>query len=163
MDERSRTAQVIVYTDGGCRGNPGPGGWAALLRYGDHERELTGAEAQTTNNRMELMGAIAALEALTRSSRVALYTDSQYVKKGMTEWLKSWIARGWLTADKKPVKNADLWQRLQAAAAGQDVVEQGALGLISLGRRPAEAVGLEERIVEARHAGREDVPTARGR
>jgi ribonuclease HI len=121
MDERSRTAQVIVYTDGGCRGNPGPGGWAALLRYGDHERELTGAEAQTTNNRMELMGAIAALEALTRSSRVALYTDSQYVKKGMTEWLKSWIARGWLTADKKPVKNADLWQRLQAAAAGHQV------------------------------------------
>jgi ribonuclease HI len=121
MDERSRTAQVIVYTDGGCRGNPGPGGWAALLRYGDHERELTGAEAQTTNNRMELMGAIAALEALTRTSRVALYTDSQYVKKGMTEWLKSWIARGWLTADKKPVKNADLWQRLQAAAAGHQV------------------------------------------
>ena len=121
MDERSRTAQVIVYTDGGCRGNPGPGAWAALLRYGDHERELTGAEAQTTNNRMELMGAIAALEALTRSSRVALYTDSQYVKKGMTEWLKSWIARGWLTADKKPVKNADLWQRLQAAAAGHQV------------------------------------------
>ncbi len=121
MDERSRTAQVIVYTDGGCRGNPGPGGWAALLRYGDHERELTGAEAQTTNNRMELMGAIGALEALTRSSRVALYTDSQYVKKGMTEWLKSWIARGWLTADKKPVKNADLWQRLQTAAAGHQV------------------------------------------
>ena len=121
MDERSRTAQVLVYTDGGCRGNPGPGGWAALLRYGDHERELTGAEAQTTNNRMELMGAIAALEALTRTSRVALYTDSQYVKKGMTEWLKSWIARGWLTADKKPVKNADLWQRLQAAAAGHQV------------------------------------------
>jgi ribonuclease HI len=121
MDERSHTAQVIVYTDGGCRGNPGPGGWAALLRYGDHERELTGAEAQTTNNRMELMGAIGALEALTRSSRVALYTDSQYVKKGMTEWLKSWIARGWLTADKKPVKNADLWQRLQTAAAGHQV------------------------------------------
>ena len=121
MDERSRTAQVMVYTDGGCRGNPGPGGWAALLRYGDHERELTGAEAQTTNNRMELMGAIGALEALTRSSRVALYTDSQYVKKGMTEWLKSWIARGWLTADKKPVKNADLWQRLQTAAAGHQV------------------------------------------
>ena len=121
MDERSRTAQVIVYTDGGCRGNPGPGGWAALLRYGDHERELTGAEAQTTNNRMELMGAIAALEALTRASRVALFTDSQYVKKGMTEWLKSWVARGWLTADKKPVKNADLWQRLQAAAAGHHV------------------------------------------
>ena len=121
MDERSRTAQVIVYTDGGCRGNPGPGGWAALLRYGDHERELTGAEAQTTNNRMELMGAIGALEALTRSSRVALYTDSQYVKKGMTEWLKSWIARGWLTADKKPVKNADLWQRLQTAASGHQV------------------------------------------
>ena len=114
-------AAVVVYTDGGCRGNPGPGAWAALLRYGAHERELSGAEPITTNNRMELMGAIVALETLTRASRVVLYTDSQYVKKGMTEWLRSWVARGWLTADRKPVKNADLWQRLQTAAARHQV------------------------------------------
>lgn len=116
MTEEATSNMVVIYTDGGCRGNPGPGGWAALLRYGEHERELTGAEPVTTNNRMELMGAIVALETLTRASRVVLYTDSQYVKKGMTEWLPSWVARGWLTADRKPVKNADLWQRLQAAA-----------------------------------------------
>ncbi len=114
-------AAVVVYTDGGCRGNPGPGAWAALLRYGAHERELSGAEPITTNNRMELMGAIVALETLTRASRVVLYTDSQYVKKGMTEWLRSWVARGWLTADRKPVKNADLWQRLQTAAERHQV------------------------------------------
>ena len=116
MTEEATSNMVVIYTDGGCRGNPGPGGWAALLRYGEHERELTGAEPVTTNNRMELMGAIVALETLTRASRVVLYTDSQYVKKGMTEWLPSWVARGWLTADRKPVNNADLWQRLQAAA-----------------------------------------------
>jgi ribonuclease HI len=117
----NEAAAVVVYTDGGCRGNPGPGAWAALLRYGEHERELSGAEPITTNNRMELMGAIVALETLTRASRVVLYTDSQYVKKGMTEWLRSWVARGWLTADRKPVKNADLWQRLQTAAARHQV------------------------------------------
>lgn len=117
----SETGSVVIYTDGGCRGNPGPGAWAALLRYGEHERELSGAEPITTNNRMELMGAIVALETLTRASRVVLYTDSQYVKKGMTEWLRSWVARGWLTADRKPVKNADLWQRLQTAAQRHQV------------------------------------------
>ncbi len=117
----NEAAAVVVYTDGGCRGNPGPGAWAALLRYGEHERELSGAEPITTNNRMELMGAIVALETLTRASRVVLYTDSQYVKKGMTEWLRSWVARGWLTADRKPVKNADLWQRLQTAAERHQV------------------------------------------
>jgi ribonuclease HI len=117
----NEAAAVVVYTDGGCRGNPGPGAWAALLRYGEHERELSGTEPITTNNRMELMGAIVALETLTRASRVVLYTDSQYVKKGMTEWLRSWVARGWLTADRKPVKNADLWQRLQTAAQRHQV------------------------------------------
>lgn len=117
----NEAAAVVVYTDGGCRGNPGPGAWAALLRYCEHERELSGAEPITTNNRMELMGAIVALETLTRASRVVLYTDSQYVKKGMTEWLRSWVARGWLTADRKPVKNADLWQRLQTAAERHQV------------------------------------------
>jgi len=111
------TERVIVYTDGACRGNPGPGGWAALLRFGTHVRELCGAEADTTNNRMELMGAIRALEALKRPAAVTLYTDSQYVQRGISEWLPGWIARGWRTASKTAVKNADLWQRLQAASA----------------------------------------------
>ncbi len=115
MLEKTTPEQVIIYTDGACRGNPGPGAWGALLRYGDHLKELSGAEPATTNNRMELMGAIAALEALKRPSEVALYTDSQYVKKGITEWIKDWIKRGWLTAARQPVKNADLWQRLQQA------------------------------------------------
>ena len=115
MLEKTTPVQVIIYTDGACRGNPGPGAWGALLRYGDHLKELSGAEPATTNNRMELMGAIAALEALKRPSEVALYTDSQYVKKGITEWIKDWIKRGWLTAARQPVKNADLWQRLQQA------------------------------------------------
>jgi ribonuclease HI len=108
---------VVIHTDGACRGNPGPGGWGALLRYRGQERVLRGGEPGTTNNRMEMLGAISALEALKRPSRVALYTDSQYVQKGITEWLPGWIRRGWRTADRKPVKNADLWQRLQAAAA----------------------------------------------
>ena len=106
---------VEIFTDGACSGNPGPGGWGALLRMGDVEKELSGGEDNTTNNRMEMMGAIKALEALTRPSHVKLYTDSQYVQKGISEWLPGWIKRGWKTADKKPVKNADLWQRLDAA------------------------------------------------
>jgi len=110
------TAKTVeIYTDGACSGNPGPGGWGALLRYGDVEKELSGGEDNTTNNRMELMGAIAALESLTKPSVVKLYTDSQYVQKGVNEWMPAWIRRGWQTADKKPVKNVDLWQRLQAA------------------------------------------------
>ena len=112
---------VIIYTDGACRGNPGPGGWGTLLRYGDHVRELSGAEAATTNNRMELMAAIKGLEALNRPTVVDLYTDSQYVQKGISEWLAGWIARGWRTASKTPVKNTDLWQRLQAASAPHTV------------------------------------------
>ena len=113
--------RVLIHTDGACLGNPGPGGWAALLRYGGRERELSGAEADTTNNRMELMAAIAALEALSRPCKVALYTDSRYVQQGIGEWLPRWQARGWRTADGKPVKNQDLWQRLAAAAAGHQV------------------------------------------
>jgi ribonuclease HI len=109
--------RVWVYTDGACRGNPGPGGWGALLRYGDREKELYGGEAQTTNNRMELMAAIQALEALSRPCEVTLTTDSQYVRKGITEWLASWKRRGWKTADKQPVKNQDLWERLERAIA----------------------------------------------
>jgi len=106
---------VEIYTDGACSGNPGPGGWGALLRFGAAEKELSGGEAHTTNNRMELMGAIAALEALKKPARVKLYTDSIYVKDGITKWLKGWKAKGWLTADKKPVKNKELWQQLDAA------------------------------------------------
>ena len=112
---------VVIYTDGGCRGNPGPGGWAALLKYGAAERTLAGAETMTTNNRMELMAAIQALEALRRPSEIDLYTDSQYVQKGISEWIDGWIKRGWRTANKAPVKNADLWQRLQTAAKPHNV------------------------------------------
>lgn len=110
-------AVVEVHTDGACSGNPGPGGWGALLRWNGQEKELAGAEAHTTNNRMELMAAIAALEGLKRPCRVRLHTDSQYVRTGITEWLPRWIRNGWRTAQKKPVKNADLWQRLNEAAA----------------------------------------------
>ena len=113
---------VIIHTDGACKGNPGPGGWGAILQTGGgHEKELWGGEALTTNNRMELMAAIMALETLKRPCRVDLHTDSKYVMQGITEWMRGWKARGWLTADKKPVKNADLWQRLDAARARHEV------------------------------------------
>jgi len=107
---------VEIYTDGACSGNPGPGGWGAILRYGATEKELSGGESPTTNNRMELMAAIIALETLKRPSEVAVYTDSQYVKNGVTTWMHGWKKNGWRTADKKPVKNSDLWQRLDHAA-----------------------------------------------
>ncbi|MFT3667911.1 MAG: ribonuclease HI [Pseudoxanthomonas sp.] len=107
---------ISIHTDGSCLGNPGPGGWAALLRYGEKERELVGGEGQTTNNRMELMAAIAALEALTEACQVTLHIDSQYVRQGITEWMPSWVRRGWKTAGGDPVKNRDLWERLHAAA-----------------------------------------------
>lgn len=109
--------RVEIHTDGACSGNPGPGGWAAVLRWRGHEKELSGAEPLTTNNRMELQAAIAALESLKRPMRVELWTDSQYLRQGITEWLRTWKARGWTTADKKPVKNQDLWERLDRAAA----------------------------------------------
>ena len=112
---------VEVHTDGACSGNPGPGGWGAILRWEGRERELSGGEPLTTNNRMELMAAIAALEALKRPVSVHVYTDSQYLRQGITEWLRGWKARGWLTADKKPVKNKDLWERLDAANARHTV------------------------------------------
>jgi len=112
---------VEVYTDGACRGNPGPGGWGALLIFKSLEKELSGAETQTTNNRMELMGAIKALAALTRGVKVRLHTDSKYVCTGVTEWLPNWKARGWRTADKKPVKNQDLWERLDVEAQRHEV------------------------------------------
>ena len=109
------TKLVDIFTDGACSGNPGPGGWGAILRYGEVEKELSGGEPLTTNNRMELMAAIAALEALKRPSTVRLYTDSAYLRNGIMQWLKGWKRNGWKTADKKPVKNVDLWQRLEAA------------------------------------------------
>lgn len=104
--------EVEIYTDGACRGNPGPGGWGVVLRFGEHRKELSGGEIETTNNRMELMAVIEALRALKRPCRVVLHTDSQYVQKGITEWIHNWKKRGWKTADKKPVKNADLWKML---------------------------------------------------
>ena len=108
---------IDIYTDGACRGNPGPGGWAALLCAGGREKEISGAQLHTTNNRMELQAVIEALQALKRPLEVRLYTDSQYVRRGILEWLPQWKARGWKTADRKPVKNQDLWQLLETAAA----------------------------------------------
>ena len=110
--------QVDIFTDGACSGNPGPGGWGAILRAKGTERELSGGEKDTTNNRMEMMAVIAGLEALQRQCKVKITTDSQYVMKGMMEWLPSWKKRNWMTAGKKPVKNVDLWQRLEKAAEG---------------------------------------------
>ena len=110
-------ALVEIFTDGACRGNPGPGGWAAILRAGSHEKELAGAETPTTNNRMEMTAAIMALEALKKPATVHLYTDSTYLKDGITKWIAGWKRKGWRTADRKPVKNVDLWQRLETAAA----------------------------------------------
>ena len=115
------TAPVVVYTDGACKGNPGPGGWGALLRWNGHEKELFGGERVTTNNRMELTAVIEALSALKSRCEVAVYTDSEYVKNGITTWIHGWKQRGWRTADKKPVKNVELWQRLEALAAQHDV------------------------------------------
>ena len=112
---------VIIHTDGACSGNPGPGGWGAILQWGDHVRELKGGEPQTTNNRMELLAAINALEALKRPCEVELHTDSQYLRNGIMTWIKTWKRNGWRTADRKPVKNADLWQLLDAALAPHKV------------------------------------------
>lgn len=119
---------VEIYTDGACRGNPGPGGWGALLRFNNTEKHLFGAETDTTNNRMELMAAIVALESLTRPCDVVLTTDSQYVKKGITEWIDGWKKRQWKTAGRKPVKNTDLWQRLDQAVARHHIKWQWVKG-----------------------------------
>jgi ribonuclease HI len=115
------SAPVVIYTDGACKGNPGPGGWGALLRYGSVEKELYGGEALTTNNRMELTAVIRALEALKRRSEVAVFTDSQYVRQGIMQWIHNWKKNGWKTSDRKPVKNADLWQELDALAGRHEV------------------------------------------
>jgi ribonuclease HI len=115
------TAPVIIYTDGACKGNPGPGGWGALLRYGRRERELFGGESRTTNNRMELTAVIRALESLKRPAKVELYTDSQYVKNGIETWINAWKRNGWKTSDRKPVKNADLWAELDRLVRAHDI------------------------------------------
>ncbi|MBL0089023.1 MAG: ribonuclease HI [Ideonella sp.] len=112
---------VVIYTDGACKGNPGPGGWGAWLRWGEHEREMFGGEPATTNNRMELTAVIEALASLKRRVPVAIYTDSEYVKNGISTWIHAWKKRGWLTADRKPVKNIELWQRLDALVAQHEV------------------------------------------
>jgi ribonuclease HI len=121
MASQPTNGVVEIYTDGACSGNPGPGGWGAVLGHGEHTKELCGGETATTNNRMELMAAIQALESLTRPSTVRLHTDSSYVKNGITSWLPKWKRNGWKTASKQPVKNDDLWRRLDAAAARHDV------------------------------------------
>lgn len=115
------TPQVVIYSDGACSGNPGPGGWGAVMISGEHVRDICGGEPATTNNRMELMAAIQALEALKKPCKVELHTDSTYVMKGISEWIHGWKKRGWLTADKKPVKNDDLWRRLDLARSKHDV------------------------------------------
>lgn len=121
-------SEVVIHTDGACRGNPGPGGWGALLEYRGRSREIHGGEPETTNNRMELMAAIRALEALKRSCPVKIVTDSQYVMKGITEWMDSWKARGWRTAGRKPVKNRELWERLDRQIQRHDVTWQWVRG-----------------------------------
>ncbi|MGA9824539.1 MAG: ribonuclease HI [Methylocystis sp.] len=115
------TGRVKIWTDGACSGNPGPGGYGAILQFGEREKELSGGEPATTNNRMELMAAIVALDALTRPCAVDLHTDSQYVRNGVTQWLAGWKARGWKTADRKPVKNVELWRQLEEASERHDV------------------------------------------
>jgi ribonuclease HI len=115
QEQEMTASQVSIFTDGACRGNPGPGGWGAILKFGTVEKELSGGTTDTTNNRMEMMAAISALEALKRPVTIDLYTDSTYVRDGITKWIHGWKKRGWRTADKKPVKNVDLWQRLETA------------------------------------------------
>ncbi len=121
MTQATGASAITIFTDGACSGNPGPGGWGAILVSGPHRKEMNGGEAETTNNRMELLAAISALEALKRPSKVDLWTDSNYVKDGISKWIHGWKRNGWKTADKKPVKNMELWQRLDAARLTHDI------------------------------------------
>ena len=153
----SGAPEVVIWTDGACRGNPGPGGWGAVLLFGEHRRELRGGERDTTNNRMELTAAIRALEALKRPCRVRLHTDSEYVMRGITEWLAGWRARGWKTAARKPVKNQDLWQALDAEVARHDIDwrwVRGHSGVEENERADALAnLGLDEHLARSARAG----------
>jgi ribonuclease HI len=144
---------VVIHTDGACSGNPGPGGWGAILTFGDQEKELRGGEPDTTNNRMELMGAISALEALKKTSNVELYVDSKYVQDGISRWIHNWKRNGWKTAEKKPVKNGELWQRLDAAVQRHQVRWHWVKGHAghALNERADELVG--EAIAEIRATG----------
>jgi len=121
VNDNSDLPHVIIHTDGACSGNPGPGGWGAILKFGDVEKELKGGEPETTNNRMELLAAISALEAMKKKVTADIHTDSQYVRNGITSWIHNWKRNGWKTSDKKPVKNVDLWQRLDEAIKQHDV------------------------------------------
>ncbi|ARN80565.1 ribonuclease HI [Methylocystis bryophila] len=155
------TGGVEIWTDGACSGNPGPGGYGAILRFGGREKEISGGEDATTNNRMELMAAIAALEALTRPCDVTLHTDSQYLRNGVTQWIRAWKARGWKTADRKPVKNIDLWQRLEAAAERHQIDWRWVKG--HAGDAMNERVdGLARSAVERRRGGRAETTRLTG-
>ena len=145
---------VTVHTDGACSGNPGPGGWGAILAWNDHEKELKGGEAHTTNNRMEMMAAIAALETLKRPCLVRLYTDSQYLRDGIMQWLRCWKVRGWRTADKKPVKNVDLWQRLDTALGAHEVRWHWVRGHSGHDMNERADVLAREAIADIRNAGK---------
>jgi ribonuclease HI len=146
--------RVDIFTDGACSGNPGPGGWGAILRYGEHEKELFGGEPDTTNNRMELTAAIMALEALKRPTSVTLHTDSQYVKQGMTLWLRGWKAKGWKTASGAPVKNIDLWKRLEAALAPHTVDWQWVRGHAGHPENERADVLARQGVAQVREAAR---------
>ena len=154
MTDVRTNGRVTIHTDGACSGNPGPGGWGAILQWGGHTRELKGGESHTTNNRMELMAAIMALETLKRPCEVDLHTDSQYLRQGITDWMRSWKHNSWRTADRKPVKNVDLWQRLDAAVSRHTVHWHWVRGHAGheLNER-ADALA-REAIVEIRHAGK---------
>jgi ribonuclease HI len=145
---------VIIHTDGGSSPNPGPGGWAAILSFGDHEKELKGGEPNTTNNRMELTAAIAALEALKRPCRVDLHTDSQYLRNGIMSWIETWKRNGWRTSDKKPVKNVDLWKRLDSALGAHQVRWHWVRGHAGHALNERADVLAREAIAEIRGAGK---------
>jgi ribonuclease HI len=145
---------VVIHTDGACSGNPGPGGWGAILTFGDREKELKGGEFDTTNNRMELMAAISALEALKKPCVVDLHTDSQYLRNGVTSWIKNWKRNGWRTADKKPVKNVDLWQRLDDALTPHQVRWHWVRGHAGHSMNERADVLARDAIAELRQAGR---------
>ena len=145
---------VVVFTDGACSGNPGPGGWGAILAWGEREKNLCGGEPLTTNNRMELMAAIAAFEALKRPCRVDVHTDSQYLRNGILSWINTWKRNGWRTSDKKPVKNVDLWQRLDAALAKHQVEWHWVKGHSGHDMNERADVLAREAIAEIRAAGR---------